>query len=168
MKSVTTVPIFATVVDPTTEEITYTIVFEARDTAGNLSDPKSRELVRNSSAACGQKALKVAQLHDIADAMGIQQLETMTEKDYYRLIAQNYPNPFDHSTIISFNNQQPGKVTLLVTDLEGKIFSLESKHFPVGDHQFRFKPSHEMSKGILFYKLITPSATFAGKMIWRH
>ncbi len=70
----------------------------------------------------------------------------------YRL-DQNYPNPFNPNTIISFELQKAGFVTLKVYDILGKeVAALIDGSKEAGVHQVNFDAS-KLSSGVYFYRL---------------
>lgn len=80
-------------------------------------------------------------------------------------ISQNYPNPFNAATVIGYNLAEPGEVTVEVFNILGqKIETLISEYQEAGSHQVTWSPRH-CSSGIYFYRIQTPSATEAKKMV---
>jgi len=68
-------------------------------------------------------------------------------------LAQNFPNPFSHSTNISYSLQKSGFVTLKIYDLSGKeIHTLVSDNQEIGTYSVNFD-AHKFSSGFYFYKL---------------
>lgn len=68
-------------------------------------------------------------------------------------LAQNFPNPFNPETNISYSIPKAGNVTLEVYSLLGqKIASLVSEKQPAGNHSLSFDAS-SLSSGIYFYRL---------------
>jgi hypothetical protein len=68
-------------------------------------------------------------------------------------LAQNFPNPFNLTTNISYSIQKSNFVTLSVYDLSGKkIHTLISDFQEVGTYSVNFD-AHKFSSGIYFYKL---------------
>ena len=68
-------------------------------------------------------------------------------------LAQNFPNPFNLTTNISYSIQKSNFVTLSVYDLSGKnIHTLISDFQEIGTYYVDFD-AHKFSSGIYFYKL---------------
>jgi len=68
-------------------------------------------------------------------------------------LAQNFPNPFNLTTNISYSIQKSNFVTLSVYDLSGKkIHTLINDFQEVGTYSVNFD-AHKYSSGIYFYKL---------------
>jgi 5'-nucleotidase len=65
----------------------------------------------------------------------------------------NYPNPFNSSTIIRFSINKPAFITISVYDITGKkISSITENRFSAGTHSVIFS-SNPVSSGIYFYRL---------------
>jgi len=75
----------------------------------------------------------------------------LTPKQYR--LNQNYPNPFNPSTVISYELQTNGIVTLEIYDMLGRrIATLVSEREDAGIHSVTFNASG-LSSGIYFYRL---------------
>ncbi|MFA7418596.1 MAG: S8 family serine peptidase [Melioribacteraceae bacterium] len=80
-------------------------------------------------------------------------------------LAENYPNPFNPSTQISFTLKENGKVSLKVYDVLGKeVANLAEGFYEAGKHATTFNGSN-LASGIYFYRLTTPAATITKKMM---
>ena len=65
----------------------------------------------------------------------------------------NYPNPFNPSTIITFQIPEAGLVSLKVYDLLGReVATLVDEHKTAGSYDVEFNAS-ELSSGVYFYKI---------------
>lgn len=72
-------------------------------------------------------------------------------------IGQNYPNPFNPTTLIRFSLPQEQEVRLVVYDALGRVVQeLVEKSLSAGFYTVRFD-AVQLSSGIYFYKLETPS-----------
>ena len=81
------------------------------------------------------------------------------------IIKQNFPNPFNPTTLIEFELIQDSDVEVKVFDLAGKEISLLHKGFlNKGVHQFTFDGSGFPS-GVYLYQVITPLTSQTRKMI---
>jgi len=70
----------------------------------------------------------------------------------YRL-SQNFPNPFNSSTRITYSILEPGFVTLKIYDPSGReIQTLVSENQETGSYSVEFN-AHKLSGGIYFYRL---------------
>ncbi|MBK7254173.1 MAG: S8 family peptidase [Ignavibacteria bacterium] len=77
----------------------------------------------------------------------------------------NYPNPFNPETMISYYLGNGGKVTLKVYDVSGKELAVLADGIqPEGAHEIRFNGG-SLSSGVYFYKLITENKTLVKQMI---
>ena len=72
-------------------------------------------------------------------------------------LEQNYPNPFNPSTTIEYNLVVPGRVTLQVYDVLGRLVgTLVDGDEGAGQHQAKFTIAGHAS-GVYFYRLhVTP------------
>ena len=82
----------------------------------------------------------------------------------YRLY-NNYPNPFNPSTIISYTLPQSGLVQLKVFDMLGcEVANLVNKEQSIGNYEIEFNASN-LSSGIYLYRLQSGSFTETKKLI---
>ena len=69
-------------------------------------------------------------------------------------LKQNFPNPFNSSTTISYSIKKAGQIKILLFDLTGqKIEVLFDRHQTPGDYHFQWE-AHNLASGIYFYSLI--------------
>jgi hypothetical protein len=77
----------------------------------------------------------------------------------------NYPNPFNPSTIIKFSLSDYARVNLIIYDVMGrKIETLLNDSFTVGIHSVNFDGS-KLPSGIYFFILSSATKTMSKKMI---
>jgi len=80
-------------------------------------------------------------------------------------MSQNYPNPFDKTTSITYQLPAVCKVTLKVFDLVGKeVATLVDENKPAGNYKVEFDGS-QLTPGIYFYKLKSGNKSLTRKMI---
>jgi hypothetical protein len=74
-------------------------------------------------------------------------------------LAQNFPNPFNPSTQISFSLNRSTEVTLSVYDINGRLVSTlaQNKGFAAGTHAVQFDASN-LASGVYMYQLKTNAA----------
>jgi hypothetical protein len=78
---------------------------------------------------------------------------------------QNFPNPFNPSTNISYQLPFSGQVALKIYDVLGKeVATLVNEEKPAGSYQVNWNASN-LSSGIYFYRLHTGSFVETKKMI---
>jgi hypothetical protein len=78
----------------------------------------------------------------------------------------NYPNPFNPSTQISFTLPSDGKATLRVFNILGQtVATLVDGYLTAGKHQVTFEPGNALSSGIYFYELKYKDRIAVNKMI---
>jgi photosystem II stability/assembly factor-like uncharacterized protein len=69
-------------------------------------------------------------------------------------LGQNYPNPFNQSSIFNVQCSIPGKVKLVLFDIEGReIFTLLNQYLDAGIYSIRFDAG-DLPGGIYFYQMI--------------
>ena len=80
-------------------------------------------------------------------------------------LRQNFPNPFDHSTLISFYLENAGQASLKIYATDGRLVStlLESWQ-STGEHQFTFS-AEGLTEGIYYYKLEAEGLSEVRKMV---
>lgn len=77
----------------------------------------------------------------------------------------NYPNPFNPETMISYYLENSGKVTLKVYDISGKELAVLADGIRTeGAHKIKFTAG-SLSSGVYFYKLVTENKTLVKQMI---
>ncbi|GAB1349024.1 hypothetical protein MASR1M107_12370 [Ignavibacteriales bacterium] len=83
---------------------------------------------------------------------------------YY--IFNNYPNPFNPSTVISFSIPEREKVSLIVYDISGRVVAepVKGLEMSAGRHEINFE-AKGLASGVYFYNLITPKISMTGKMM---
>lgn len=80
-------------------------------------------------------------------------------------LGQNFPNPFNPSTTISFSLASAGYVALDVYDLSGsKVATVASGYFTAGAHTANFNAAG-LSSGVYYYKLSAAGFSEVKKMI---
>jgi len=80
-------------------------------------------------------------------------------------LLNNYPNPFNSSTTISYDLPQPGKVTIDIYDILGrKVQTLVNGHQQAGSHSLIWN-ADGFSSGVYFYKLQAGEYCEAKKML---
>ena len=85
--------------------------------------------------------------------------------DGYSLF-NNYPNPFNPATTISFNLQQQSYVTLIISDVLGKkIEVLIDRPVSSGLHKVKWEPNR-LSSGVYFCTLIVNGKRDVRKLIY--
>ncbi len=80
-------------------------------------------------------------------------------------LKQNFPNPFNPNTSISFNLPKESAVTLEVFDITGKnVATLVNETKAAGKYSYDFN-ANDLSSGIYFYKLTADGFVSTKKMI---
>ncbi len=82
----------------------------------------------------------------------------------------NYPNPFNPSTTISFGLTKPDHVVLQIFDVQGKLVkTITNDYISAGEHRFVWNARNDaglrIASGIYFYRLKTDKIVLSGKML---
>lgn len=81
------------------------------------------------------------------------------------ILCQNFPNPFNHSTSISFYLEKAAQVSLKVYAADGQLLkTIIDSHQARGEHQLTFD-ALDLKTGIYFYQLNVEGFTEVRKMI---
>jgi hypothetical protein len=84
--------------------------------------------------------------------------------DHFAL-SQNYPNPMNPSTTISFNLPVKSFVSLKVFDMLGReVASIISQELPAGTYARQWNAG-KMSSGVYFYRLQAGSFTQTKRLV---
>jgi len=106
-------------------------------------------------------------INGLVNQVGIEN-DNVQETMNYRL--NNYPNPFNPTTTISFSLKEREMVTVSIYNIQGqKVRSLESSEMESGHHSLTWNGADDkgsvVSSGIYFYKLDTDSYSATKKMV---
>lgn len=94
---------------------------------------------------------------------------TEPEKVIPLSMEQNDPNPFHENTFFSFKLESTSVVTLVVTDLFGKIVAtlINGEKMTAGKHVVSFSPEkYNLPSGMYHYSLLTNNKILTKKMIY--
>jgi len=81
------------------------------------------------------------------------------------ILSQNFPNPFNPSTIIQYGIPEDGRVLLEVFDITGqKLFTLVDEEQISGFHQVQFENS-VLPSGVYLYRIVAGEFVDYKKMI---
>lgn len=105
--------------------------------------------------------LTAAQMTALGSTIGITPISTEVPSNFE--LFQNFPNPFNPSTIIKFNIAKSANVTVNVYNSLGKLVTtLVSQKLNAGTYQVDFD-GKELSSGIYFYSMIVDGNVSAAK-----
>lgn len=91
--------------------------------------------------------------------------EKFNDQDLSFKLFDNYPNPFNPTTLIRYQVPIVSKVNLKVYDILGnEIRELVNEEKPAGNYQIKFD-AKELSSGIYFYKLLCDKFIETKKMV---
>jgi len=83
-------------------------------------------------------------------------------------LGQNYPNPFDRETMITFSIPREEKVNLTIYDLHGRLIAiLVSDNLESGEHTIRWDAT-DMEGGVYLYRLDAGKFQKVRRMIRSH
>jgi hypothetical protein len=95
---------------------------------------------------------------------GVKKTETILPDEYK--LDQNFPNPFNPSTTISFELPVESKVILKIFNAIGQqVDELVNENLPAGSYSFQWNAKDQPS-GVYFYKLVADSFSAVKKMIY--
>jgi hypothetical protein len=80
-------------------------------------------------------------------------------------VHQNEPNPFGDVTSIAYNLPEAGKVSILITDVTGKMIYTRSNDAPKGEGQFVIEASNLNQSGVYYYTITSGDHSMTSKMI---
>ena len=83
---------------------------------------------------------------------------------------ENYPNPFNATTNISFDIHKSANVTLNIYSIEGRLVkTLFKGYVPAGNHRFVWSgndnQNQPVSTGIYLYRLVSDNDIYTNKMV---
>lgn len=88
------------------------------------------------------------------------------QKKNLLILEQNFPNPFNPSTTISFSLEKQTTVSLKIYDFLGQeIETLIQTVKSSGTHKVEWKPNN-LSSGIYYYNLVTDENSFIKKLVY--
>jgi hypothetical protein len=104
-----------------------------------------------------------AEAYGAADELLDVQLNFTGELSEGFALYQNVPNPFEHTTIISFRLPETADAQLTITDASGRVLKVVQGTFAKGYNEVRVDGLD--ATGLLYYRLDTPTHTATKKMI---
>ena len=99
---------------------TVSVTFTGRD-ASNQYIPLNRVVVSNLTRGWQETLFWPDTVLVMTDRTGIEDVETFPETSLR--LSQNNPNPFDGTTYVNLNVTETGEVSLVMTDITGRIVS---------------------------------------------
>lgn len=132
--------------------------------AGNSNIPKEYSFV-DKSAQSGTIEYRLKQIDRDGKFEYHKQIEVTLETAMNFDLAQNFPNPFNPSTEISFKLPSSGFVSLKIYDIQGReIATLLDEEMSAGVHRVKFDGS-KLSSGNYIYKISAGSFTAVKRMV---
>ncbi len=136
------------------EEVLFTIRFRAT-TSGRLSNSVSMSSDITSAEAYTGKNFRTIPITLIGQDNSGQEFA----------LYQNNPNPFNGSTVISFDLPETSVVTITISDVTGRTVWNETKEYVKGSNDLIIDSKDLNTSGVLYYKVETGSASATKKMI---
>ena len=82
-------------------------------------------------------------------------------------LEDNYPNPFNGSTVIRFSMNKPAHTNLVVYNLLGQeVQKLIDNNLESGSYSYLFTPKNSIASGIYLFRLTTQGFSQVKKMIY--
>ncbi|MBI4548231.1 MAG: T9SS type A sorting domain-containing protein [Ignavibacteriae bacterium] len=90
--------------------------------------------------------------------LGVDEPQYSTPTGY--MVKQNFPNPFNPSTIVEFDLPKDAKVTLKIYDLLGRevITLKDNEQYEAGTHEVEFS-ANQFASGVYFYRIVAHNGT---------
>ncbi|MEJ5306662.1 MAG: T9SS type A sorting domain-containing protein, partial [Ignavibacteria bacterium] len=120
---------------------------------GNSNSPKQYSFIDNFVSG-GKVIYRLKQIDIDGTFSYSNEIEVDLKVPKELILYQNYPNPSNPSTTISFTIEKDGPVTLKVYDILGReIVTLVNSELKAGEiHRVKFDGSN-LSSGVYFYRL---------------
>ena len=116
---------------------------------GTTTEPKSYSYT-DSKVSTGKYTYRLKQLDFDGSYEYSQEIEVEVSAPFEFLLEQNYPNPFNPNTVISYQLQISGEVTLSVYDILGNnVATLVNEYKPAGRYESEFNAS-TLPSGVYF------------------
>jgi photosystem II stability/assembly factor-like uncharacterized protein len=148
---------------------TYNGVYRLDDSDSNWTPVKSglTDTLVYSLAVCGTNLFagtsKGLWKRPLSELVGVAKEENNLQQNYK--LSQNFPNPFNPTSVISYSLPTASNVKLIVFNTLGQeVKTLVSEYKNAGNYSINFNAS-SLPSGIYFYKLEAGQFTQAKKMI---
>ncbi|MFA6232780.1 MAG: T9SS type A sorting domain-containing protein [Bacteroidota bacterium] len=142
----------------------YTIYISATDYSGNTSTVEYKVSVKHSVRTAATDD-GVSAGYAIASACGVPKTIAASSAPNTFTLEQNFPNPFNPSTVIRYSIAEETDLRLTVLDHLGREVSvLVDGAVAAGSHSVSFNAT-ELPSGIYFYRLDSPRGSMTKKMM---
>ena len=136
---------------------------------GNSNSPKSYSFIDDKLSGSGTYSYRLKQIDNDGTFEYSTVISVTADAPAEFILNQNFPNPFNPETNISFSLPEPGMVKLSVYNSLGKeVAVLVNRGLEAGYHSIPFNInsiSGNYSSGVYFYKLETDGLIQTNKMI---
>lgn len=147
------------------------IIYSWQYTGSNIPSPGSETVRMNlwlfngQPPSNGQEVEVVISKFEFIPHSPLSIKEENPEKIDRYFLSQNFPNPFNSSTIIRYTVPVENQVTIKVFNLLGKeVFVLVNKRHLTGEYEMEWQAKNFPS-GIYFYQLVSDQIVLSGKML---
>ncbi|GEM_PF-6888906 len=118
--------------------------------------------------ALGKCLADVEKIRVKASLTGLRALTAHSPKQL--ILYPNYPNPFNQSTVIRFDNNRAQTVSLEIFDITGrKVRTLSKGFLPAGSYRFNWNGKDasgaDVPSGVYFYRAKTPTTVVTKRLI---
>ncbi|MBL8015634.1 MAG: T9SS type A sorting domain-containing protein, partial [Ignavibacteria bacterium] len=132
------------------------ILDKGSDNINSLSINSTNEIIATGTINSDFGVVKFSQVF-----VGVNEISSPNEFVLY----QNFPNPFNPQTIISYSITKPGNINILIFDVLGnEIESVSKNHLMPGNYYISWNGENYPS-GVYFYKFTSEEFTETRKMI---
>lgn len=133
--------------------------------AGNSNSIKNYSFIDKTLTSSGKYFYRLKQINSDGTFSYSKQLEIDVFLALEYSLEQNFPNPFNPSTTISYSIPQDGFVKLTLFNMLGELVEILVNEFQsAGIYKFNFNAS-KINTGIFFYKLEVNNFTSIKKMV---
>ena len=108
---------------------------------------------------------EISQYFEYQGGIGIEDDAVQTYNAESFVLLSNYPNPFNPTTTIKFENMVPGKIRIDIFNITGQfVETFYHQQTPVGLHKVQFD-GEDLSSGVYFYRISSNNFAKTKKMI---
>jgi photosystem II stability/assembly factor-like uncharacterized protein len=99
----------------------------------------------------------------LTQVISVKKISSEVPDDYE--LEQNYPNPFNQSSMFNVRCSIPGKVKVILYDINGReIFTLLNEYLDAGIYSVRFNKG-DLSSGVYFYRMFADGGNYISQAI---
>jgi hypothetical protein len=141
----------------------YRIHVSVADACGNASDADISVSVRKNSSAAVEGSVSYTEAGSCSG--GLKVVTPVPDAGYGLSLMENYPNPFNASTVIGYSVDIAGPVRLTIVDAQGRILSTLVDEVQTAGHYSVLLAGSELASGTYYYVLESNSDRLVGSMV---